>query len=99
AADRLKEQGGVQSHQLAVKLERRPVVAFQTGIRKLSTQPRSHVGGDRDAAVPAMRHEAERTGILARELVEALPHRGTLLRDAHDVRGRILYAGNVLEFE
>ena len=49
--------------------------------------------------MPAMRHEAERGRVLARELVEVLAHRRALLRDAHDVGGRILHAGDVVKLE
>ena len=47
----------------------------------------------------AVRHEAERRRVLAGELVEVRPHRGALLRDAHHVGGRVLYARDVLQLE
>ena len=73
--------------------------ALQAGGLKFSAQARRHVRGHRDAAVAAMRHEAERGDVLARKLVEVGPHRGALLRHARHVGGRVLHAGNVLEFK
>ena len=48
--------------------------------------------------MPAMRHEAERARVLARELDEVRAHLGALLARPHHVRGRVLYAHDVLDF-
>ncbi len=95
----LDEQGRMQRHQLVLQLQRRLVIAPQARALELGAQPRRHVRGHRDAAVPAMRHEAERGRILAGELIEAFPHGVALLRDAHHIGGGILHAGDVLELE
>src|SRR3974390_494707 len=46
-----------------------------------------------------MRHEAERSAVLAGHLVEVPAHRFALLRDAHHIGSRVLHTGDVLAFE
>src|SRR2546423_1735962 len=50
-----------------------------------------------DAAMAAVRHEAQHSAVLARELDEVLAAGEALLRDARDVGGGILDAHHVLE--
>src|SRR6202011_4389801 len=47
---------GVQRHQLVVQLQRRCDIALLPRHMKFGAQPRRDVGGDRNAAVTAMRH-------------------------------------------
>src|SRR5207248_1102801 len=46
-----------------------------------------------------MHHVAEHGGVLARQLVEILAHRGALLRHPHHAGGRVLDACDVLQLE
>ena len=47
----------------------------------------------------AMGHETQRGDVLAGQLIEVLAHRRALLRHARHVRGGVLDAGDVLQFE
>ena len=60
----------VQRHQLVLQLERRGDDRRAGTPMELGAQPRRHVRGHGDAAMAAMGHEAERGGVLARQLVE-----------------------------
>ena len=93
----LDEQRGVQRHQLVLQLERAGIIALEARGLEFGAQPRRHVRSHRDAAMAAMRHEAERGRVFARELVEVLAHRRALLRHPHHIRGRVLHAGDVLK--
>src|SRR6266850_5792036 len=75
----LDEEIGVQRHQLVVQLERGLEIAILPGHVKFRAQPGRDVGGNRDAAMAAMRHVAEYGGILARQLVEILAQGCALL--------------------
>ena len=89
----------MQRHQLVMQLERGGVIALLPCRVEFRAQPRRDVGRDRDAAMAAMRHVAEDGCILARQLIEVLAHRRALLRHPHHAGGRILHAGDVLQFE
>ena len=77
-------------------VQRRREVAREAGRLELRAELRRDVGRDRDAAVPAMRHEAERRPVLAGELDELRPHRMPLQADAREIGGRVLHADDVL---
>ena len=82
--------------ELVLQLERGGEIALQAGALEFGAQPRRHVRGHRDAAMAAMRHEAERGDVLARHLVEVLAHGRALLRHPRHVGGGVLDAGDVL---
>ena len=60
----------VQRHQPVLELERETEIAGQARELELGAERGRDIGGDRDAARPAMRHEAESGRVLAGELDE-----------------------------
>ncbi len=93
----LDEQRIVERHEAVLHLQGRRVIALEAGILHLRAQARRDIGGDRNAAMAAMRHEAESRRVLAGELDEIRAHGVPLLADAGDVGGRILHADDVLQ--
>ena len=85
----------VQRHQPVLDLEHLVEVARLPGVVHVAAQPRRHVGGHRDAAVAALRHEAHGAGILARELQEALLGLELGERRPRHVVARVLDADDV----
>ena len=96
AGIRFHEQRVMQRHQPVLDLERALEIAAEAGELELRAERGRDIGGDRDAALAAMRHEAERGRVLARELDEVLAERRALLAHARHVGGRVLHADDVL---
>ncbi len=87
----------MQRHQPVLQLAGLLPVALEAGVLEVGAQARRDVGGDRDAAHAAVRHEAEHGAVLARELDELFAAGEPLRGDAADVGGGILDADHVLE--
>ena len=88
----------VQRHEPVLHLQRAGVIAVEALTLQLGAEPRRHVRHHRDAAVAAGRVVGERGHVLAGELDEIRPHRLALLRDAGEIRRRVLDAGDVRQF-
>src|SRR5690606_26884641 len=82
----------VQRHQPVLIGERLGVVAGKRRMLELGAEPGRHVRGDRDAAHPAVRVEAERGRVLARKLDEVAPAGCALLAHPLDLAGGVLDA-------
>ena len=85
----------VERHEAILHFHRGRIIALEAGILELGAEARRRVGRDRDAAVAAMSHEAERGGVLAGKLEEVGTHGPALLADPGDVGRRVLHADNV----
>jgi len=88
----------VQWRELVLQLKRGGKITFQACGLEFGAEPGRNVRRDRNAAMAAMGHEAERSDVLAGQLIEIFTERRTLLRHAGHVRGRVLHPGDVLKF-
>ena len=88
----------VQRHEPVLHLQRAGVIAVEALTLQLGAEPRRHVRHHRDAAVAAGRVVGERGHVLAGELDEIGAHGVPLLRDAGEIGGRVLDAGDVRQF-
>ena len=89
----------MKGHEPILVAESLPEIARQAGFLKLGEKFRRDVGGDRDAAVAAVRHECQGRRVFARQLVEVRTHGVTLLADPIELGGGVLDANDVLQLE
>src|SRR5579885_2112883 len=62
---RIDEHGRMERREQVLYLERRGKIARKAGLMHLRALPRRNIGGHRDTAMPAMRHDGKRRHVLA----------------------------------
>ncbi len=88
----------VQGHQLVLQFQRAGIVPRQCGVLEFGAELRRDIGGDRNAAMPAVGVIAKGRGILARKLDEIRAAGDALLRNAGDVAGCVLHPRDARQF-